>query len=51
MKTKTLIFQINEDLKNKFKATCATKGETQKDEMEKLLTLYVDTNGNLTEKK
>ena len=51
MKTKTLLFKINEELKNKFKAVCATKGETQQDELERIVKLYVDTNGNLTEKK
>ena len=46
-----IIAKLNEDLKHKFKVACVENRETQQDAMNRVLRHYVDTNGNLTEKK
>ena len=51
MKTKNVIFKVNEDLKYKFKKKCLDNKESQTDAMNRLVKHYVNTNGNLTEKK
>ena len=43
--------RVNGDLKNKFKKACIDNDESQNQAVNKLVQLYVDTNGNLTEKK
>ena len=46
-----IVADINEDLKHRFKISCAINNETQKKAYNRMVRHYVDTNGNLTEKK
>ena len=48
--TKNVIFQVNADLKHKFKKACLNNKETQTDAMNRLVGYYVDTNGKLNGK-
>jgi hypothetical protein len=50
MSTKHLIFEINEELRHKFKVACLGNKETQKDALNKLVQYYVNTNGKLERK-
>ena len=50
-KTEHVYSRINKELKDKFKKACIDKDESQNQAVERLVKLYVDTNGNLTEKK
>lgn len=45
--TKKILFEINEELKHKFKVVCLNNRESQKDAMNRLVRHYVDKNGNL----
>ena len=51
MSTTHIIAKLNKDLKHRFKVACTVKGETQQDAINRMVRHYVDTNGNLTEKK
>ena len=50
-KTEHIYSRINKELKDKFKKACIDKDESQNQAVNRLVKLYVDTNGNLTEKK
>ena len=50
-KTKHIIAKVNADFKHEFKKVCLDNKESQKEAVNRALRHYVDTNGNLTEKK
>jgi len=51
MNTKQVIAEINAQLKDDFKKATITRGETIRQAVTRMCRLYIDTNGNLTEKR
>lgn len=51
MNTKNVIFEINAELKHKFKKACLNNRETQKEAMNRLVKYYIDSKGQLMEGK
>ena len=50
-KTEHIYSRINKELKDKFKKACIDNDESQNKAINRMVRHYVDTNGNLTEKK